>query len=221
MPRLNLSEAETRDLILDEAGRLYSEIGYDKTTVADIARACGFSSANVHRVFGTKARINRAMAERKLQGQLAAARQIAFAEESAALRLATFYSTIHQMTLDTFTEKKRVHHMVTAAIDERWEEVEAYRMGLMKACQDIVAYGVSRGEFDVLDVDAAGRAVHMSGIRYCHPLAVAELDEAPDDVSFKSWATLMLRGLGYQGELPMPLIGPDPAIDQSRESLTA
>ncbi|MEM9284527.1 MAG: helix-turn-helix domain-containing protein, partial [Pseudomonadota bacterium] len=81
MPRLNLSEAETRDLILDEAGRLYTEIGYDKTTIADIARACGFSSANVHRVFGTKARINRAMAERKLQGQLAAARATAFAEE--------------------------------------------------------------------------------------------------------------------------------------------
>ncbi len=221
MPRLNLSEAETRDLILDEAGRLYSEIGYDKTTVADIARACGFSSANVHRVFGTKARINRAMAERKLQGQLAAARKIAFAKENAALRLASFYIAIHQMTLDTFTEKWRVHHMVATAIEERWEEVENYRMGLMQTCQDIVAYGASRGEFDVQDVDAAGRSVHMSSIRYCHPLVVAELDEAPDDVSFKSWTTLMLRGLGYQGELPMPQIGPDPTAHQNLESLSA
>ncbi|MEM6747909.1 MAG: TetR family transcriptional regulator [Pseudomonadota bacterium] len=203
MPRLNLSEAETRDLILDEAGRLYTEIGYDKTTIADIARACGFSSANVHRVFGTKARINRAMAERKLQGQLAAARAIAFAEESAAHRLAAFYRAVHQMTLDTFTENQRVHHMVAAAIDERWEEVQHYRTGLMETCQEIVRYGVSRGEFDIRDVDATGRAVHMSGIRYCHPLAVAELDEAPDDVAFKSWMSLMLRGLGYQGELPL------------------
>ncbi|MEO1041050.1 MAG: TetR/AcrR family transcriptional regulator [Pseudomonadota bacterium] len=203
MPRLNLSETETRDLILDEAGRLFTEIGYDKTTVADIARACGFSSANVHRVFGTKSRINRAMAKRKLQGQLADARRIAFSEESAAMQLAAFYRSVHRMTLNTFTERRRVHHMVTAAIEERWEEVAEYRMGLLETVREIVQNGVAQDEFTVHDVDAACRAAHMSGVRYCHPLVVAELDEAPDDAAFQSWLTLILRGLGYKGALPL------------------
>ncbi|MEM7740395.1 MAG: TetR/AcrR family transcriptional regulator [Pseudomonadota bacterium] len=203
MPRLNLSETETRNLILDEADRLFTEIGYDKTTVADIARACGFSSANVHRVFGTKSRINRAIAERTLQGQLAEARRIAFSEKSAAMQLAAFYRSVHRMTLDTFIENRCVHRMVAAAIQERWEEVEKYRMGLLETSQEIVENGVSQNEFSVGDVDEAGRAVHMSGVRYCHPLAVAELDEAPDDGAFQSWLSLILRGLGYQGPLPL------------------
>ncbi|MEM9839452.1 MAG: TetR/AcrR family transcriptional regulator, partial [Pseudomonadota bacterium] len=74
MPRLNLTEAETQALILDNADRLFTDIGFEKTTVAEIAKACGFSSANVHRVFGTKHAINCAIAGRKLSFKLLAAR---------------------------------------------------------------------------------------------------------------------------------------------------
>lgn len=196
MPRLNLTEAETRNLILDEADRLFTEIGYDKTTVADIARACGFSSSNVHRVFGTKGHINRAIAKRKLQGKIEAARAAAEAEESAAKRLGAFYATIHRNTYDMFIDNSRIHQMVAAAIEERWEEVVHYRCALMESGKAIIRYGVERGEFQVDDVDAASRALHASGMRYCHPLAVAEMDDAPDDVPFDVWLNYTLRALG-------------------------
>ncbi len=196
MPRLNLTEAETRHLILDEADRLFTQIGYDKTTVADIARACGFSSSNVHRVFGTKGHINQAIAERKLQGKIEAARAAVAQHESAVDRLGAFYQTIHKITYDTFVDDCRVHHMVRAAIEERWEAVLAYRCNLMELGREIIAYGVERGEFDVEDIDAAARALHISGIRHCHPLAVAEMTDQPDDVPFEAWLNFVLRGLG-------------------------
>ena len=196
MPRLNLSEEETRSLILEEADRLFTEIGYDKTTVADIARACGFSSSNVHRVFGTKSVINRAIASRKMEGKLNHARQEAERHDQAVERLETFYRTIHQTTYDTWTENKRVHQMVAAAIDERWEEVRNYRIGLMNSVKRIIAYGVERGEFRVDDIDAAAHALHISGVRYCHPLAVAEMDDEPDDAAFDVWLNFALRALG-------------------------
>ncbi len=196
MPRLNLTEEETRTLILDNADRLFTEIGYDKTTVADIARACGFSSSNVHRVFGTKAVINRAIAERKLSGKLDMARAAIAKEETAAGRLGAFYQTIFNINRTIFTEHQRVHHMVSVAIEERWEEVRAYRMGLMQIGREIIEYGIERGEFYVEDVEGATRALHASGIRFCHPLAVAEMESEDDDVSLENWLTFVLRALG-------------------------
>ena len=49
---------ETRKRILDEARGLFRTYGYAKTTVADIAQACGMSPANVYRFFASKAAIN-------------------------------------------------------------------------------------------------------------------------------------------------------------------
>ena len=44
-------QIETRRKIVDTAERLFREIGYQKTTVADIAKALRMSSANVYRFF--------------------------------------------------------------------------------------------------------------------------------------------------------------------------
>ncbi|NNU16156.1 TetR family transcriptional regulator [Parvularcula sp. ZS-1/3] len=198
MPRLNLTEAETRTLILDEADRLFTEIGYDKTTIADIARACGFSSANVHRVLGTKGVINRAIAERKLAGKIEHLREAVEAVEGAPMRLRALYATVKQINQETFIEHKRVHQMVAAAIDERWEEVQRYRSRLKALSREIIAYGVERGEFNVPDVDKAASAVHSSGVRFCHPLLCAEMEGEPDDTDVDVWLEFVLRGLGQR-----------------------
>lgn len=198
MPRLNLSESETRALILDEAERLFLEIGYDKTTVADIARACGFSSSNVHRVFGTKAVINRAIAARALHGKFEAALAAADAHDDAAEKIRAFTWSIYQSTLTTFTDQRRVHHMVSCAIDERWEEVQNYRMALLNAQRGFIRYGVERGEFHVENVDDAGAVLHISTMRFCHPLCLAELDDAEDGASFEAWFNYTMRALQYR-----------------------
>lgn len=197
MPRLNMTEAETRSLVLDEADRLFTEIGYDKTTIADIARACGFSSSNVHRVLGTKGDINRAIANRKLQGKIEILRDACAAQPDPAKKLEAFYRTIHDINITTFSEHKRVHHMVAAAIDERWEEVQRYRIGLLHLIRDIVAEGAETDAFDVDDIDATARAIHMGGLRFCHPLACAEMEDEPDDASVEDWLAFALKALGY------------------------
>ena len=37
-----------KQLIQDKAGSLFWEKGYDKTTMKDIARACGFEAGNIY-----------------------------------------------------------------------------------------------------------------------------------------------------------------------------
>ena len=47
-------EGAQRCKIIATAEKLFREIGYQKTTVADIARALGMSPANVYRFFDSK-----------------------------------------------------------------------------------------------------------------------------------------------------------------------
>ena len=50
-------EKDTSKLIVDAAERLFRQIGFQKTTVADIARELHMSPANVYRYFAAKSEI--------------------------------------------------------------------------------------------------------------------------------------------------------------------
>jgi len=54
-------EKDTRRLIIEAAKRLFLQMGFDKTTVADIARELQMSPANVYRYFAAKSEINEAV----------------------------------------------------------------------------------------------------------------------------------------------------------------
>ena len=55
-------ELDTRERILVVAERLFREIGYQKTTVADIAKVLRMSPANVYRFFDSKKAIHEGVA---------------------------------------------------------------------------------------------------------------------------------------------------------------
>jgi len=61
-------EPDTRERILVVAERLFREIGYQKTTVADIAKMLRMSPANVYRFFDSKKAIHEGVA-RGLMGE--------------------------------------------------------------------------------------------------------------------------------------------------------
>ena len=55
-------ETDTRERILVVAERLFRQIGYQKTTVADIAKELRMSPANVYRFFDSKKSIHEGVA---------------------------------------------------------------------------------------------------------------------------------------------------------------
>ena len=61
-------EADTRERILVVAERLFREIGYQKTTVADIAKVLRMSPANVYRFFDSKKAIHEGVARGLMGG---------------------------------------------------------------------------------------------------------------------------------------------------------
>src|SRR5205814_8912051 len=96
------TETDVRERILVTAERLFREIGYQKTTVADIAKALRMSSANVYRFFDSKKSINAGVA-RRLMGQVEQASQsVAAGRRRAEARLRDLLATVHRMNSERY-----------------------------------------------------------------------------------------------------------------------
>src|ERR1700742_4085367 len=94
---LENTEADTSSRIVVTAERLFREIGSQKTTVADIAKALKMSPANVYRFFDSKKAIHEAVAHRLMGEVEQAATAIAEKHASATERLRELLMTIHYM----------------------------------------------------------------------------------------------------------------------------
>jgi AcrR family transcriptional regulator len=68
---------ETRQCILVAAWDLFRQVGFRKTTVADIAGALGMSSANIYRFFASKDALTEAICGNLLDALIEAARTAA------------------------------------------------------------------------------------------------------------------------------------------------
>src|SRR5215213_3615538 len=120
------SDAEIRHRIVETAERYFREIGYQKTTVADIAKALRMSPANVYRFFDSKRAINEAVAERLMHEVEGAIRAIARQKAPAAERLRDMIATMHRMNAALYTDELRMHEMVEWALSESWQVVHRH-----------------------------------------------------------------------------------------------
>src|SRR5215813_14405207 len=105
-------ETDVRGRILTTAERLFREIGYQKTTVADIAKELRMSPANVYRFFDSKKSINAGVAKRLMDEVEDAAREIASRKGGAAERLREMIKTIHRMNSERYVGDSKLHEMV-------------------------------------------------------------------------------------------------------------
>src|ERR1700751_1376461 len=110
------TETDIRERILITTERLFREVGYQKTTVADIAKALRMSPANVYRFFDSKRSINTGVARRLMSEVEQAAQTIAAGTGSAAARLRKLLTTVHQMNSARYVADSKMHEMVACAM---------------------------------------------------------------------------------------------------------
>src|SRR6266436_3700494 len=114
------TEADTPHRILITAEKLFREIGYQKTTVADIAKVLKMSPANVYRFFDSKRAIHEAVA-RRLMGEVEQATAVIAAKPKPATeRLRELLMTIHYMNSERYVGDSKLHEMVAIAMEEDW-----------------------------------------------------------------------------------------------------
>ena len=180
MSRYSASPKDTRTAVLDAAERLFREVGYGKTTVADIAAALGMSSANVYRFFPSKSAINNAICDRMLAQLLAAMQKAAVQPGTAAVRLEAVIMACHEGHRTMLTDEKRVFDMVYAAMEEHWDAIEAHIADCDGVVAGVIRDGVASGEFAPGDPDALARTVMGACCSLFHPVLVAQCASDPE-----------------------------------------
>jgi AcrR family transcriptional regulator len=172
--------SETRDRIIATAERLYREIGYQKTTVADIARDLDMSPANVYRFFRSKDEINDAVGHKLLDEVIAVAAGIAADGGAASQRLRAVLAALERFHVERFTVEKKLHDLVAIAISDNWPMVQEYVERMDAILAGIVADGMANGEFRKGEPLLAARCLHTAMIRYAHPRLMVECANFPD-----------------------------------------
>ncbi|MGU3666034.1 TetR/AcrR family transcriptional regulator [Methylobacterium sp. A49B] len=164
---------DTRSRILATADTYFREIGYQKTTVADIARTLKMSPANVYRFFDSKKAINEAVLERLIGESEAVISEIADRPGlDATERLVAAIETLHRDCTRRCETFPRLHEMIEAAMVESWEVCRHHVARITAGFERIIREGVARGAFEAADPAEAAACIHTAIARYTHPLLV-------------------------------------------------
>jgi AcrR family transcriptional regulator len=172
-------ETDVRERILVTAERLFREIGYQKTTVADIAKSLRMSPANVYRFFDSKKSINAGVA-RRLMGEVeGASLTIATAPQNATERLRELLTTVHRMNSERYVGDSKMHEMVAVAMEEDWEVCTAHMECITGVIAHVIADGVGSGEFHAPDIEVAAKCASTAMARFFHPQLIAQCADKP------------------------------------------
>ena len=172
-------EPDTRERILVVAERLFRQIGYQKTTVADIAKELRMSPANVYRFFESKKAIHQAVA-RGLMGEVELeAQRIVARPGPARQRLRELLITVNRMNTERYVGDSRLHEMVEVAMQEDWDVCVAHMHCVTDAIGAVIAQGVASGEFETPDVRLAALCTCAAMVRFFHPQMIAQAANKP------------------------------------------
>jgi len=172
-------EGDTRDRILEVAERLFRQIGYQKTTVGDIAKELRMSPANVYRFFESKKAIHQSVA-RALMGEVEIEAQRIVARPGPVKdRFRELLTTIHRMNTERYVGDSKLHEMVEIAMQEDWDVCVAHMECIAVVMGQMIAQGVASGEFEAPDLQLASLCACTAMMRFFHPQMIAQCATKP------------------------------------------
>ncbi|WNV08097.1 TetR/AcrR family transcriptional regulator [Tardiphaga sp. 709] len=191
-------EADMRGRIVLVAEKLFREIGYQKTTVADIAKVLRMSPANVYRFFDSKKSIISAVAQRLMGEVEEAAGAIAENPQPAAARLRELLTSIHEMNAERYVGDAKLHEMVAIAMEESWDVCTAHMERITVTIGGVIADGAAKGEFHAPDVELAAMCACTAMMRFFHPQMIAQCATKPGP-TLDQMIDFVLAGLAPRG----------------------
>lgn len=149
--------------ILDAARIRFKQFGYNKTTLAEIAKDCAMSTANLYRFFENKLDIESALVAEYLSAKEAAlqtsidASGLTYAEKL----LAHVLETIHY-GYKLRTAEPRIAEMMDHVVVQRKEILQKHRRARQTMLTRLFESGAAAGEFHLADAYATAQAVRAA-----------------------------------------------------------
>jgi len=187
---------EIRDQIVAAANEHFSQYGYGKTTVSDLAKAIGFSKAYIYKFFDSKQAIGEAICANCLAEIVAAVEQAINVEGlSATERFRRLVKTVIATGVNLFFNDRKLYDIAAFAASESWPSTQAYDAQIKSFVSLIVREGREVGEFErKTPLDETVESIHLTLRPFVNPLLLQYnldfVEEAPTLTS-----NLILRSL--------------------------
>jgi len=184
-----------RNEIIETAERRFLDIGYNKTTMAEIADDLSMSAANLYRFFKSKQDIAAACAERCLGERGEGLSEIVTQQElTAGEKLLAFVLEDIRYTHERESEPK-VNELIAIVTREHKEIVLSKVDSLCDLIAEIIEQGNASGEFGVTDVRKTARAIHSSLTLFELPLFLPLFTKEEFEKMAKNLVELLLMGI--------------------------
>lgn len=176
----------------DEHFRLY---GYQKTTVADLARSLGLSPAYIYIYFKSKQAVGEAVCNQELDKIVEEVKRVCSEHKSPSEQLRRVFSTLVELGKTRFFNEKKLHDIILVSLLEKWSSSDIYLANLMSIVRDIVAGGRESGDFErKTPLDETCQAIMQTLVPFVNPLLIErELDMI--DENARAVSALVLRSL--------------------------
>lgn len=190
------ADHDIRDQIVAAANEHFSQYGYGKTTVSDLAKAIGFSKAYIYKFFESKQAIGDAICSNCLSQIVAAVEQAINVEGiSATERFRRLVKTLIATGVSLFFNDRKLYDIAAFSASESWPSSQVYDARIKRFIGQIVREGRELGEFErKTPLDETVEAIHLALRPFVNPLLLQHnldfVEEAPSLIS-----NLVLRSL--------------------------
>lgn len=170
MPQIQQDHALVRSQILGAARERFTRYGFGKTTMAEIAKDCSMSAANLYRYFKNKHDIGAAMACQCLSEKATALKQVVDNPEySAPGKIRQFVLANLRYTHNEWASQHHMSELVDAITGTRRDLVSQHLAQTRGLLKQIIDEGVAKGEFAVEDSRATAEAVMAAMFIFDYP----------------------------------------------------
>ncbi|MBD9438465.1 MULTISPECIES: TetR/AcrR family transcriptional regulator [Pseudomonas] len=190
------ADHDIRNQIVAAANEHFSQYGYGKTTVSDLAKAIGFSKAYIYKFFESKQAIGEAICTNCLTEIVAAVEQAINVDGiSPTERFRRLVKTLIATGVSLFFNDRKLYDIAAFSASERWPSSQVYDARIKGFVAQIVREGRELGEFErKTPLDETVEAIHLALRPFINPLLLQYnldvVEEAPSLIS-----NLVLRSL--------------------------
>lgn len=184
-----------REQIVNAAFEHFGHYGYEKTTVAELAKSIGFSKAYIYKFFDSKQAIGEVICANRLETIMTAVLAAVADAPSASEKLRRLFRALTEAGSELFFHDRKLYDIAAVASRDKWPSTERYAERLLKLIESIVVEGRQAGEFErKTSLDEATYAIYMVMCPFINPVQLQfNLETAPTAAVILS--SLILRSL--------------------------
>lgn len=184
-----------REQIVNAAFEHFGHYGYEKTTVAELAKSIGFSKDYIYKFFDSKQAIGEVICANRLETIMTAVLAAVADAPSASEKLRRLFRALTEAGSELFFHDRKLYDIAAVASREKWPSTERYAERLLKLIESIVVEGRQAGEFErKTPLDEATYAIYMVMCPFINPVQLQfNLEAAPTAAVILS--SLILRSL--------------------------